>query len=546
MTFRNRLDWRSRWFILAFLPLFCLSCALLLPAPVHAAVPGQVNLVRNATSSFDGYTSGATPTQRQWIDAHYSSMRGYAPYFNQALSWAPPTDFYKDLYAIYPQETGLISQHSDWVLKDGAGHNLYIPYDCNGSSCTQYAADVGNPEFRQYWINEAKSNLAKGYKGIFIDDVNMEMKVGNASGTLTAPIDPRTGRPMTETDWRRYVAEFTEEIRRQLPDANIVHNTVWWEDQSDPYVQREIRSADTIELERGFTDTGLTGGFGKFGFLSLLSHIDWLHSLGKSVTLEPYLSTPSQREFELASYFLINKSSDSIASDYQTDPDNFWSGWEVNLGHATGSRYEWNGLFRRNFEGGFVLVNPPEGRATTVALGGQYTELDGGQVSSVTLGERRGVVLTSPTFVAAEGPAVQESQPVSEESPTPAPAPKPAPVPVPAPVQNESQTVADSSSPLAPSGSATVSGEASSDAGSDVVLTLERRDEGHWTRTRVVRITPHQGGHFSKRLRHLALGQYRVFARATGPNRGPVVLNQHHFAVGQTKHGSATGAGEAA
>ena len=130
--------------------------------------------------------------------------------------------------------------------------------------------------------------MAKGYKGIFIDDVNLEMKVGNASGSFTRPIDPRTGQAMTETDWHRYMAEFTEEIRAQISDAHIAHNSLWWMDQNDTYVQREVKAADSIELERSFSDTGLTEGTGKYGFQTLLSHVDWLHSLGKSIILDPY------------------------------------------------------------------------------------------------------------------------------------------------------------------------------------------------------------------------------------------------------------------
>ncbi len=540
----------ERLAIISLLPLFCLSCLLMLPAPAHAAVQGQVNLVRNATSEFDSYTARATPGQRVWIDAHYSSMRGYAPFFNQALSWAPPADFYRDLYAIYASETSLVTAHPSWILKDGSGRNLYIPYDCDGSSCTQYAGDIGNPEFRHYWIEQARSELADGYKGIFIDDVNMEMQVGNAAGQKVAPLDPRTGRTMTEADWQRYIAEFTEEIRAALPNAEIVHNTSWWESSANPYVQREIASANAIELERGFSDAGLTGGTGRFAYKTLLAHIDWLHSLGKSVMLEPYLESPAQREFELASYFLINNSTDSLVSSYQTDPGNFWSGWEADLGAALGPRYEWHGLLRRDFSGGFVLVNPPEAATTTVSLGRTYTKLDGSSANSVELSARQGVILTSSSLVSSEGegPAAEGSTPTEPpgEAPSGSETPSGSRAPI---ILGEGPTaetgissgrVAVATPPHSPvrtpvaaveastsSGAVTIAGQVAGGGAATVTITLERKLDSGWGDRRRVR-APASHGRFRKRLTGLGKGRYRAAASAPGHR---VVVKQRSFAV---------------
>ena len=38
-----------------------------------------------------------------------------------------------------------------------------------------------------------RPTIAKGYKGIFVDDVNLAFNVGNGAGQTVAPIDPRTG-----------------------------------------------------------------------------------------------------------------------------------------------------------------------------------------------------------------------------------------------------------------------------------------------------------------------------------------------------------------
>ena len=236
--------------------------------------------------------------------------------------------------------------------------------------------------------------LAKGYIGVHIDDVNLSMTVGDGSGNAVRPIDPRTGQPMTDVAWKGYMADFLEEIRRQLPDALISHNPVWSEPESDPYVQREVAAADTIELERGFSDGGLTQGNGTYGFETFLAHIDWLHRQGKAIVLQPYnLDTAAKREFEVASYFLIQQGDDAITSDDRAYPDNWWKGWATDIGSPKGERYNWHGLLRRDFADGFVLVNEPGAETKQVDLGGTFENLAGGKIGSLTIPAGRGFVV---------------------------------------------------------------------------------------------------------------------------------------------------------
>ena len=123
---------------------------------------------------------------------HYWRMRAYAPYFDSRLSWYGDAWAYQDLYAIYT-DSDVVTRHPDWILKDaGRPTSSYIPFGCWAASA-QYAADFGNPEFRSWWIQDAAEKLAKGYRGLFIDDVNMDFRIGNGSESFTAPRDPRTG-----------------------------------------------------------------------------------------------------------------------------------------------------------------------------------------------------------------------------------------------------------------------------------------------------------------------------------------------------------------
>src|SRR4051812_34343045 len=179
--------------------------------------------------------------------------------------------------------------------------------------------------------------MAAGYRGLWIDDVNMDMRVGNGNGDDADPIDRRTGRPMTYDDWRRYMAEFTEQIRAALPNALILHNSIWFAGgdarQSDPYIRREIASANLINLERGVNDDGLTGGNGEWSLNAFLGYVDTVHQLGGHVVIDGVDSAPQPRLYSLASYFLVSTGGDGVGAPGVT-PDSWWSGYDVQLGDA--------------------------------------------------------------------------------------------------------------------------------------------------------------------------------------------------------------------
>src|SRR5262249_23366764 len=176
-----------------------------------------------------------------------------------------------------------------------------------------------------------------------------------------APVDPRTKSAMGEADWRRYMAEFVEQIRSAFPDKEIVHNVLWFAPGNDPSVERELLAANTVCLERGVNDSGIVAGTGQYGFETFLSRIDWLHAHGRGVFLLPGVSTTAAREYGVAAYFLVSGGGDAMGNDPGggTSPSDWWQGYGVSLGTAHGDRYDWNGLLRRDFDGGFVVLNRP-------------------------------------------------------------------------------------------------------------------------------------------------------------------------------------------
>ena len=369
------------------------------PSPPPALPPsaGRVQFMEKTSPSTDQYTNNPAPDQQQWFRDHWQRAIVYSSYWDSKNSWYPQAWAYQDAYAIYNPGT-LANQHPEWILKDAAGNKLYIPWGCSGGTCPQYAADIGSPGWRQYFIDSCKSLIAKGYKGIHVDDVDMDINAGNGAGERVAPIDPRTGQPMTDSQWKEYFAGFMEQLRAALPGVEIAHNAIWFagggnHDGTDPFIQRQIRAADIINLERGFNDGGMTGGTGTWSVFAFMRYIDNVHSYGSHVVILCYATDTTSSEYNLAGYFLTNDGNDYVSTEGLGLPGQWWSAYDTDLGDATSGRYIWNGVWRRDFMRGIVLLNEPGGTTKTLSLGGTFTTTSGQPVSSVTLGASRGAVL---------------------------------------------------------------------------------------------------------------------------------------------------------
>ncbi len=369
--------------------------------PLRPHPGGSIPLIKDAQTAFAvRFIKRPTRSEKRFMTRAYAEFRGYPPFHDRALRWGPPSDFYQDLYAIYNDDRGdgspnrsTIERHPGWVLRDADGNPLFIPYACQAGSCPAYAADPGNRAWRRSFIRRARREVEKGYSGLYIDNVNLFLRVGDGTGSEVVPVDPRTGQPMTLRAWRGYVAGFVEQVERELPGLRITHNPIWYAPSGNRRVRDALKAADRIEIERGLSDPGLGSGTGRFSYETMLEHVEMLHRLGKRIISQPYGLDPARRRFELASVFLVLRRGDSIASDLGTEPGSYWPGWDVDLGRPRAERWEWGGLLRRDFEHGVALVNPPGSGSVTVNLNRPMTDLEGSTVTSVQLAAGSGSVL---------------------------------------------------------------------------------------------------------------------------------------------------------
>jgi hypothetical protein len=381
---------------------------------------GHVNFFVYANTGFDGFTSSPSNWTEQWLNQHMAGMTVFSPFFDRNTWWYQNGFVYQDLYAVQPG-SWVQGAHPEWIAHDQNGNWLYIPWNCGGGSCPQYAGDISNASFRSWWIGNVQSTISSGgYSRLWIDDVNMEFRIGDGWGNQVAPIDSNTGQVMSYDSWRWYIAKFTQEIRAALPNVKIMHNSIWFADSSgawasDGAIQQQIASADYVNLERAVaSDSGLTGGTGFWSVYNFFKYVDNVHALGRGVNLMAYDLNNWQQQYNLASYYMISSGSDFVG-DWSSNPNSWWSGYDTDLGTALGPRTYSNGVYTRMFSGGMVLLGDPGLGTQTVQLPGSYQTLDGNWVTSVSLSGSQGIVLLGSNS-ASSAPAAPSSAPVYSAS----------------------------------------------------------------------------------------------------------------------------------
>ncbi|MCK5831861.1 MAG: hypothetical protein KAH20_16325 [Methylococcales bacterium] len=394
------------------------------------------------------------PATIEWIVEHYDRMQVYAPWFNDTHIWIAPGELehidhtewysngleYKDLYAIYDcaQEVNSVScngdnhEHQemynlamqaeadpdipDWIMKDSNGNRLYIPVGCKNGECPQLAADISNPAFRELWIKQMIKALQGGnYRGLFVDDVNLDVERSLSDGNGCTIVNASCGWIVNNADqWAASLVDFVEEIRSAIPEKEIVHNSVWFHKfPGDPFLERQVDAADTIVFERGINDSNITLD-NEFGIIPFFEANDYVHSRGRNMIHTVYInelvcsSDPCfhpplmqtkliQFEYGLAGWLLASEGHDLFGTLELNTPDDWWHGFETNLGKALGDKYVHpnNGLFIREFKRGVVLLNPPgeDAAPVTINVSPTFYTLNGEPVNQVTLPTRTGKIL---------------------------------------------------------------------------------------------------------------------------------------------------------
>ncbi len=291
-----------------------------------------------------------------------------------------------------------VNANESWFMHDPSGARFF------NSGDDWYLNDITNPQFQQYWINNVLGDLqTNGAQGVFADSFEAGIGPGwwpnsdpRFNGIDSAvPADWPGGQ-----DWLALLHNYSGAIENALHAApqhyfyipNVGPQVTSWASQ-------DFSNVDGIFLE----------AFGQWGGGYQGATSDWVLGMnralpvaadGQIVIMQPYLLNPlgttaaqHQVDYDVGTYLLLKGDYTyiNVFSENQGYDPSYFPQYTLPLGaplSATAtnvSQYAWNGLYRRDFQNGFVLVNPGTS-AVTVNLGGNFQQAlaNGGGVLSAS------------------------------------------------------------------------------------------------------------------------------------------------------------------
>jgi len=232
--------------------------------------------------------------------------------------------------------------------------------------------ELDDPGWRAYWQAEVLRQVqANDNDGVFMDSLSVPNYLG---GDRYGPALPAVDAEY-EQAWATRIDAWLAWLQTQPVGAYaIVPNVGSWVTTRDPTT---YAAADGVMIE----------GFAMWGEASPLAVDDWRLQMnrtlgvirqGKAVIAQAYPGDGRERFFALGSYLLIKGNHTYLNLETSEEPE-WWPEYGIDIGSplhgpvadiddlATG------GVYRRDFTGGFVLVNPAEdGPALDVDLGALF------------------------------------------------------------------------------------------------------------------------------------------------------------------------------
>jgi len=281
---------------------------------------------------------------------------------------------YRDIMMMdsYLADWAEVNLHEDWFLHDVNGNRLILKdYGC-------YAMDVGNSGWRSHYANFVKAKL-DAYPiadGIFADDVWEWEDYSNDAWTVNRSLVPRE----IQQRWHNDMIGMIQYVKSVIGSKLLILNT-------DDWTGDYLKYADGMMLE-GFVHASWweLDYFGWAGF-NPLSHVDILADLsatGKYFLAQSGAASPTDPDkahkmmlYCLGSFMLgVNGPKASFGwLFYHNALDGsgcYYPEMDTDIGAPQGKYYIKDGLYARDFEHGWVLVNFSTNTLSTVMEGTTY------------------------------------------------------------------------------------------------------------------------------------------------------------------------------
>lgn len=336
-----------------------------------ASKAGFITLTQGNESYRDALRAdGYTGTVLQYIVA--SEVEGPGPYANSAAACDSRFDPLRNQVT---DQVGdfckYVHPNESWFLHNGAGKRLYS----DAGDGVYYRMNPGSAGWRQFALGRMRTDLSSlGYDGIFLDNVELSWtksayQLDNSDGVIKEyATDNAFG-----SAWLGYLSQLSSGLR---PAGKLWANMI-----NDP------NSGSSWNPYLQYLDGGMFESFA-VGYRGL-SPARWDNNLrqaesalaaGKGVlAVSPGPKTDAVAQtFALSSYLLIADGGDAYFR-YASNTNgheyaSFWlyPNYNVQLGSPTSARYTTGSLWRRDFDCGYVTVDPAAriGKIAATACGG--------------------------------------------------------------------------------------------------------------------------------------------------------------------------------
>jgi putative glycosyl hydrolase-like family 15 (GHL15) protein len=252
-----------------------------------------------------------------------------------------------------------VNAHESWFWHNREHQRVTSSYD------GKLLMNVSDPGFREHWRDSLIRQVEDGdYDAVFLDSASPALLQGEArspadprlfaDGVRTNTFDELDGRSWIAA-WEDWIADLDRALSMKgIPLIPNIGSLVTTWDNTD-------YSLATGAFSEGFLDPGFSTADWKAAADQTLG----LVRRNKIVILQNYLPSPgdvARRRFLLASYLLV-KDVRTYVAYFAAGPFEWYPEWDLDLGAAqktavTTDDLSWNGIYRRDFDKGVVLVNP--------------------------------------------------------------------------------------------------------------------------------------------------------------------------------------------
>jgi len=283
--------------------------------------------------------------------------------------------------------TDASQNHPEWFLRDAKGNPLVFK-----DYPTSRVMDVGNAAYQDAGAARVSGlAVSDGFDGVFLDDTSASLSWVIAGGEAACVTYPTTAM------WQAAVYSFLTNVAPKLRSAgllvvaNIGGSTITrglWKAWNGP-----IDGA----MEESFTNAGAgRDSIANGQWPAKLGHALWSEANGKIALDHAVTATRGGARYGLATMLLVAGGKNLYSASKGYVHEAWWPEYTTTnaLGTPRGSyRVLKNGVYRRDFTHGVVLVNPHAKVARVVRFGRPYRGSGLGRTKSVTLEPTTGVVL---------------------------------------------------------------------------------------------------------------------------------------------------------